>query len=288
MKIAIIGAGEVGRAYAQAVATQSSHVTFVCDPRPTDETLRMVSEAGLRLYPEVGDWLADADRVWLCVTGDLAPVVCRDVLKYVGQNVVIVDLTTASSQDKRDSYELAIQQGVDYVDAVILGAVATTGARTPMLAAGPTADAATREFVALGAPVRILATARAGDAAALKLLRTILTKGLEALAVECLVAAERQGVRNELYVAMADVDRTGFTNFLDMLVTTHVQHCSRRLHEVQRAESQLSALGLPASMLAASQDVFARSTQALDVTPPPANAQSDVAVALNWLSAAVG
>ena len=59
------------------------------------------------------------------------------------------------------------------------------------------------------------------DAAALKLLRTILTKGLEALAVECLVAAEKQGIRTELYDAMSDVEApAGFTNFLDMLVRT--------------------------------------------------------------------
>jgi 3-hydroxyisobutyrate dehydrogenase len=288
MNLAIIGGGEVGRAYAHAVATRSSHTAVVCDPRPKRPTLQLVDATGISLFREAGPWLSDMDRVWVCVTGDIATSVCRELLKFVRPGAVIVDLTTASPQDKRESFDLATEKGLGYVDAVILGAVALTGARTPLLAAGATAGAAMQEFVALGAPVRTFAQARAGDAAALKLLRTILTKGLEALAVECLVAAERQGVRGELYEAMSDVDATGFTRFLDMLVTTHVQHCTRRLHEVERAEVQLSSMGLPASMLAASQEVFARTTKAVGQAQPPAAASTDVTVALGWLSATAG
>ena len=140
-----------------------------------------------------------------------------------------------------------------------------------------------RDFAELDAPIRTLPQAKAGDAAALKLLRTILTKGLEALAVECLVAAEQEGIRAELYDAMSDVDAAGFTNFLDMLVRTHIQHSERRLHEVQRAEAQLTSLGLPASMLAASQRVFERTTRRPGELPP-AVTRSDVDAALKWLA----
>lgn len=287
MKIGIIGGGEVGRAYAQAAASSPEHEVTICDPYPKDETVQLADDQGIALLREAGPWLANMDRVWLCVTGDLASVVTRQLLEHVGSHAILVDLTTASSQDKRESFDLAAQQGVEYVDAVILGAIALTGARTPLLAAGAAADTAMREFVDLGAPVKTLPLAKAGDAGALKLLRTILTKGLEALAVECLVAAERQGVRAELYEAMADVDATGFTNFMDMLVTTHVQHCSRRLNEVVRAEAQLSSQGLPATMLAASQDVFTRTCDAVQHTPPPAGATTDVTQALAWLSTTV-
>ena len=50
MNIAIIGAGEVGRTYAKAVAEQSVHTAILCDPYPNDRTLRFVSEAGLELH----------------------------------------------------------------------------------------------------------------------------------------------------------------------------------------------------------------------------------------------
>jgi 3-hydroxyisobutyrate dehydrogenase len=283
MNLAIIGAGEVGRTYAKAVAEQSRHAVILCDPYPSDTTLRFVGEAGLDLYRQAGTWLADTDRVWLCVTGDLALPVCRDLLPYLKPATVLVDLTTAAPADKQTAFRLAAERRIQYVDAVILGAIALTGAATPLLAAGPTGEEAMRDFASFGAPIRVLPQASAGDAAALKLLRTILTKGLEALAVECLVAAEKQGIRTELYDAMSDVDAAGFTNFLDMLVRTHIQHAERRWHEVQRAQAQLTSLGLPATMLSASGEVFARTMRSAAASPPPGVATTDVRAALKWL-----
>ena len=283
MNIAIIGAGEVGRTYARALAEQSGQTAILCDPYPNAATLRLVGDVGLDLHRHAGPWLAEVDRVWLCVTGDLALPVCRDLLGQLRPGTVVVDLTTAAPGDKQTASALAAGQGVRYVDAVILGAIALTGAATALLAAGPDGEEAMREFVGFGAPVRLLPRAGAGDAAALKLLRTILTKGLEALAVECLVAAEKQGIRAELYDAMGDVDAVGFTSFLDMLVRTHVQHSERRWHEAQRAEAQLTSLGLPAAMLSASQQVFARTTAFAAQNPPPDVATTDVGAALTWL-----
>jgi len=283
MNIAIIGAGEVGRTYAKAVAEQSAHTAILCDPYPNDKALRLASEAGLELHRQAGPWLAAADRVWLCVTGDMALPACRDLLSHLRPAAVIVDLTTAAPADKQTAFHLAAEHHIQYVDAVILGAIALTGAATPLLAAGSAGDEAMRDFADLGAPIRVLPQARPGDAAALKLLRTILTNGLEALAVECLVAAEKQGIRAELYEAMSDVDAAGFASFLDMLVRTHIQHSERRWHEVRRAEAQLTSLGLPATMLSASQEVFARTTRSAAQNPPPGVATTDVNAALKWL-----
>jgi 3-hydroxyisobutyrate dehydrogenase len=137
MNIAIIGAGEVGRTYAKAVAEQSVHTAILCDPYPTGKTLRFVSEAGLELHRQAGTWLADTDRVWLCVTGDLALPACRGLLSHLRPAAVIVDLTTASPGDKQTASHLAAEHHIQYVDTVILGAIALTGAATPLLAAGP-------------------------------------------------------------------------------------------------------------------------------------------------------
>lgn len=283
MNIGIIGGGEVGRAYAEALASGTEHRVTVSTPRPTPAMVAIADANRIPLATAAGPWLAEMDRIWLCVTGDVASSVCAELLDHIKPGAVIVDLTTATPESKRSSFHLATDRGVGYVDAVILGAVALTGARTPLLAAGAEAADTLREFVALGAPVRTLPEAQAGDAAALKLLRTILTKGLEALAVECLVAAQQQGVRADLYEAMTDVDAIGFTNFLDMLVTTHIQHATRRLAEVERAEAQLAGMGFHTSMLAASQLVFTRTTEATGRQTPPVHATKDVTAALTWL-----
>src|SRR5688500_3858520 len=102
-------------------------------------------------------------------------------------------MTTASADDKRACAARLSEQGIAYVDVVIMGSVSSTGARTALLAAGDRANTVLRDFAVFGAPVKVMSGARAGDAAAVKLLRTILTKGLESLAVECFMAAEKQG-----------------------------------------------------------------------------------------------
>jgi len=288
MTVSIIGAGEVGRAYAKAIDEQGilDGEVDLCDPRPPLAAQELAAKTGIRIHAEPGTWLHDVDQVWLAVTGDLTLRVLEGLLPWLSRGTVVVDLTTASPADKRDAQERASAVGVRYVDAVILGAIALTGARTPLLAAGPHASKAMEPFMALGANVKCLPSASAGDAAALKLLRTILTKGLETLAVECLVAAEAQGVRAELYEAMSDVDDTGFTNFLDMLVRTHVVHAERRMHEVARAQQQLQNLGFPASMLAASEQVYARSVALREIDPPTSETERDVDEALRWLAKA--
>ncbi len=295
MTTAIIGGGEVGRAYAVGLVESAGEspgatgrpTVALCAPRPSEAVLALAdSHTGIVLHRGPGPWLRDVSQIWLAVGGDVSSSVLDELLPWLPSGATVVDLTTASPDDKRGADVRATRAGVRYVDAVILGAVALTGSRTALLAAGPHAAEATAPFVRLGAPVTCLPEAAAGDAAALKLLRTILTKGLEALAVECLVAAEQQGVREQLYEAMGDVDASGFTAFLDMLVTTHVVHAERRRREVERARSQLEALGLPSSMLAAADAVYARSLELRSRSEPPRDAHRDVTVALDWLSGA--
>ncbi len=131
------------------------------------------------------------------------------------------------------------------------------GAATPLLAAGPDAAAATAELAAIGAPVQVLPEAGPGDAAALKLLRSILTKGIEALGVDCLAAAEALGVREQLPVVLADIDIGGLTPFVEAVVGTHPLHAERRRHEVHRAGQQLAALGRPSALVDAVEARFA-------------------------------
>lgn len=283
MQIAIIGCGEVGRLYASAVATAGTSELTLCDSEPGDAARALAAELGVPLHEQPGPWLAEVDRAWVCVTGDVSPAVCGDLAPYLSSTAVVVDLTTASPQDKRAIDADLTAQGLAYVDAVIMGAVGLTGVKTPILAAGPFAEVVLAEFAALGASVRCLSDASAGDAAALKLLRTVLTKGVEALAVECLVAAEQQGVRTELSEVLADIDEAGFTHFLDAVVRTHVTHARRRGHEIHRAEAQLKTFGLPSLLMSASAERFDRTAKALAEYPPAPGVADHVDSAVAWL-----
>jgi 3-hydroxyisobutyrate dehydrogenase-like beta-hydroxyacid dehydrogenase len=77
------------------------------------------------------------------------------------------------------------QHGMAFVDVAITGAVQLHGAKTPLLCTGEKAGEVAELFTRLGTPIQVVGR-RPGDAAALKLLRSIFTKGLKALSIECL------------------------------------------------------------------------------------------------------
>lgn len=282
MRIAIIGCGEVGTAYARALLDAAAHDIVLVDPHPPRRMLELARSHHLTIHSAPGVVLGAADVVWLCVAGDLAHEVLADVLPWLRDGVRVVDLTTASPQDKRRSADLMSHLG-SYVDAVIMGAIAMGGVATPLLAAGPLAEAATAELVEIGAPVRCLADAGPGDAAALKLLRSVLTKGLEALGVECFAAAEQMGVRSELPAVLADIDSGGLTPFLEAVVRTHPLHAERRRLEVARAALQLADQGRPSGLVAATEARFAATSTALAQHPPAPGSVDDLDGALRWL-----
>jgi 3-hydroxyisobutyrate dehydrogenase-like beta-hydroxyacid dehydrogenase len=252
------------------------------DPRPSPAAQQLAEHLGAPMNESWEGCVADVDQVWLCVAGNLVVDICSALIGEIPNGTTVVDLTTAAADDKRLCATKLAAHGIQYVDLVIMGSVSTAGARTALLGAGDTMDDIAPYFSAFGAPVSVMAGGKPGDAAAVKLLRTILTKGLESLAVECFMAAETQGLRGALYDQLADFDETGIVKFLEMLVTSHVQHASRRLHEVQRAQDQLRKIGVPSVVLGGSESRFEITVAALQNTPPTHNA-GDVEGAVKWL-----
>lgn len=280
MKIAIIGCGEVGRIYARA-----AHEVFeveLCDSFPTPAAEDLAAEFGKELHAAPGRWTTDVSQVWSCVTGEAALAAVNQVLEFLEPGAAFVDMSTASAADKRAGAALCADKGVDYVDVAIMGAVGLAGAKTNLLLAGDTAEVAS-SLKSVGAQVKTLHASKPGDAITLKLLRTVLTKGLEALGVEALVAAEAQGVREQLYDVLADIDEAGFTSFLNAVVTSHVTHAERKLHEVNRAISQLKEDDLPASVIAGAKCRYAQTSRARTEDPPSAAEAESINGAVTWL-----
>lgn len=282
-RIAIIGLGEVGRCYAKPLH-EAGFELLLCEARPSAAAHELSTQLGLSLHPEVGDWLSSADWVLSCVTGSQALNVTSHVVKFARPAAGLADLTTASPEVKRNAAHLASRHGLRYVDTAIMGAISLNWVRTPLLAAGHGAAELKALLEAAGARVQVIQDGRAGDAISLKILRSVFTKGMEALSVELLTSAEKQGVREQLYAQLSDIDQTPLRSFIDMLVRTHVIHAKRRAHEVHDANNELNAQGLPSLVLPGVEQRFLDTAQKLDAHPlemPDPNIDQ----ALQWLLA---
>jgi 3-hydroxyisobutyrate dehydrogenase len=280
MKIAIIGLGEVGRCYARALHAGGLELE-VCDARPSPAALDLAVEWRRPVHNAVGAWLHECDLILSCVTGAHALGVVEQCLLQAHQGAVLCDLTTASPETKRTAARRASESKVRYVDIAIMGAISLSLERTPLLAAGDGAAEFASVLNTIGGRVKAVEGA-AGDAIALKILRSVFTKGMEALSVELLMAAEKQGVREKLYEQLRDIDETPLRTFIDMLVRTHVVHAKRRAHEVHDAAAELAKHGLPSLVLPGVESRFARTIDDLE-RGAPGQAEPDIDQALAWL-----
>ncbi|MDP4299351.1 NAD(P)-dependent oxidoreductase [Leptothrix discophora] len=287
MKIALVGLGEVGRIYADALRAAGLDLR-TCQARASlkaaADAAAAASDADADADADdtLGPWLADRDWILTCVTGSHTLEITRRCLALARPGATLCDLSTASPDTKRESARLAAAASLRYVDVAIMGAVSLAGARTPLLAAGDGAAELARWMSQAGARVQVIEGGRPGDAVALKLLRSAFTKGLEALSVELLVAAERQGLRAQLFEQLRDIDQTPLQDFLEMLVRTHVVHAGRRAHEVHEAAAELARHG-PASVVLPGVERRFQQTAAARAESPPPQAAPDMAQALAWL-----
>ncbi|MCU1728583.1 NAD(P)-binding domain-containing protein [Pseudomonas sp. 7P_10.2_Bac1] len=286
MKIGIVGAGEVGLTYARPWAA-AGHEIILCDLNPSPTAKAFAAELGLGVCTSIAEIAPECDIVVSCVFGTVSLVVAEQALAHMRKHALYIDMTTADPKQIRIAAERAAQSGIDYVDVAILGAIALTHEKTNLLGAGAGIDRALGLFAGIGAPLKSVDGGAAGDAAALKILRSVFTKGLEALTIECFMAAEKQGVTDKLHDALSDIDQASLRDFLGALIRTHVVHAPRRLKEVEEAERQLRAADMPVAVLPGVKDLFQRTAGQISSSPLETPAPT-VEQAFEWLFKANG
>jgi 3-hydroxyisobutyrate dehydrogenase-like beta-hydroxyacid dehydrogenase len=178
-----------------------------------------------------------ADVVLSINAAALALDVAASVAGTLAGDTLYADLNTASPQLKR---ELAKSLPVQFADVALAGVVPTSGLATPALASGAGAERFAELFRPLGMPVEVVG-AEAGDAAGLKLLRSVFMKGMAAAALESLAAADAAGaevrIRAEIASAIGEP-------LLERLLSGSREHAARRADEMLTAAAYLEMLGV--------------------------------------------
>lgn len=261
LRITIAGFGEVGRAYATALLAQGVQPRLF-HPAPRDSALRQAAELGLSLHSVAADAFSDCDVVLNVAPGTHALSVAGAAAPYLKEKgALFADLSSGAPADLRAAGGLF--EGAGYVDVAIMGAVSIHGHRTPLLASGSFASALASRLSPLGFTVEILPDSEPGDATALKLVRSVLTKGMDGVITECLLVAEALGLRQTLLANIGDLDRSKLSELIAMFIGTHAPHAQRRLHEMEAVESNLQNLGLKLIITPAVRERYERTVQML-------------------------
>ncbi|MGG5141595.1 DUF1932 domain-containing protein [Alcaligenes ammonioxydans] len=259
-RVALVGAGEVAHFYGAALTSAGVQVPFILVRRESAVARELAEQLGAQLCRQADARWRDLDGVLSAVTGTQAGAVARAVMPCLMTGALYMDLCTAEPQDMEGMAVLAQQYGVELADLAIMGSVPATGAQTALLAAGQGAGRAAAFWRAQGAPVRVL-PGQAGDAMRLKLLRSLMTKGLEALGIENLMLAERMGLRAELYEVLEDLNQRGLQDFMESCLRSHLVHGVRRRDEVLQVRRQLELAGIAPRVTNGVLDFFEHTAQ---------------------------
>jgi 3-hydroxyisobutyrate dehydrogenase-like beta-hydroxyacid dehydrogenase len=168
----------------------------------------------------------------------------------LGPVAVYADLNAAAPALKREVAEVV--GGERFADVALLGPVPARGLATPALASGEGAQAFADALEPLGMPVDVV-SARAGDAATLKLLRSVFMKGLAASAIESVRAADAAGHAEWL---KQEISAVIGRPLLDRLLVGSQAHALRRADEMEAARDLLVELGVEPRIAAASADLL--------------------------------
>jgi len=254
LRVAFVGFGEVASAFGAAIAARGLEVrAFDVRARPP--------LAGVRLLP-LAQALRDASVVLSTVTTSVAPEAARQCAPHLGEGQLYVDLNATGPEAKLEIERLVSPTGAAFVEGAILGAVGVSGANTEILLGGPHAKDAERLLAdQLGLNARFYSET-VGRASTFKMLRSVFSKGLEALLIEFLVAGERAGIREDLWREVTELTaRHPFAHSASNWVRTHATAHARRRVEMQQVAGVLRGLGLEPVMTAATEKFFERSAR---------------------------
>ncbi len=256
LAITLIGYGEVGQIFgAQLAALPSFRVTahdiLFEQPQARAVLAPVAQGAGVALAATLEDAVANADVVISAVTASAAAEVARQASALLRPGQFFVDLNSISPKAKQQGAALFAARGVAYVEAAVMASVPPYGLRVPMLLGGPDAAALQALMAPAGMAMALHSTA-IGGASAIKMCRSVIIKGLEALTVESMLCARHYGVEDEV---LASLDETfpsmDWQSQADYLVSRVVQHGRRRAAEVREVAHTVADAGLAPLMATA-------------------------------------
>lgn len=231
------------------------------DPERPAKRQRAV-DAGVRPLDSVGD-LAECELVLSLVTPAAAVAAVEAYAPHAVAGQRFIEMNSAAPVVKRDVDAVLTPRGVEVDDAVLTGGgIGLDGWRIPINVAGPTAEDSANRLLALGLNAKAIGS-EIGQAAAVKMLRGVIIKGLEALSVEAFTAAKAHGLDDVLMGAVSEaLDKGPIEDFLKMLLATHTVHCGRRSVEVDMIRQTVAESGLEPTMTTAMTSLFRRSAAA--------------------------
>ena len=256
-RIAFIGFGEAARAFLDGWRTDPGFMARVSaydiKTDSPDAQVRAGKEADYAAANVIGassahEAVASAEAVFSVVTADQAHEAALAALPRLMTGAFFFDCDSCAPQTKARTAAAVEAAGGLYVDVAVMAPVHPRLHRTPLLISGPHAEAAAPALAALNMQARIH-QGPVGAASAVKMIRSIMMKGLEALVCECVLAGTKAGVIETVLDSLDDTyPGFGWRKRSAYMLERVMTHGVRRAAEMREVALTVELLGLKGEM----------------------------------------
>lgn len=278
-RLAFIGFGEAGRCITEGLAREAGADIAVWDHMFSDPergpALRAGAEAtGARVADSAADAMSGAEIVFSAVTTDSSLAVAGGCAPDLPEGALYIDLNSTSPAMKRRIADVIEAEGGHMVEAAVMDTVPAHGHKVPLLLAGRKAGEAAARLNAFGMRAEAL-EGGIGKASTIKMCRSVFMKGLSAVMLECMMAADTAGATDELLDSIAgSLPGIDWRETVTKRLASAAIHAGRRAGEMREVAATLEELGIAPLMSRAAaarlQDTADSGLRAIAEANPPA------------------
>lgn len=260
VRLGFMGFGEAGYHFAKGLSKNGlagmvAYSRSGAKAGAGDPVRARAAEAGVELVKSPRELCRRADVILAVTPGRNALAALRSARRHLRPEQIYADLSAASVRAMEKAPGL-LEDGAVFVDAAIMGPVPVEGMKVLLLASGPRAGRLRELLTPHGLNIQAV-EGGAGAASAMKLLRAVFMKGITALLLETLEAAQRRGLREAVEAELVRwMNGMPFEQVIRRFVGSTAVHAARRAHEMADTMDLLKSLGSSTRMTRATKAWF--------------------------------
>jgi 3-hydroxyisobutyrate dehydrogenase-like beta-hydroxyacid dehydrogenase len=250
--VSFIGFGEAGQAIASGLRDAGIERIAAWDilfPDTAGTPLKAAAETmGVRTASSAADAVRETDMIISAVTAASSVDAARSVASHLIGNPYYLDINSVSPGRKQETARL-LGEDARYVDVAVIAPIHPARHRTPLLVSGPHVEEISPLLRELEMQFTVVSP-HIGSAAAIKMIRSVMIKGIEALTLECFLAATRAGVLEEVTTSLKNNYPTlDWIKIAAYNLERMASHGERRAAEMEESAKTLRELGLDPLMV---------------------------------------
>jgi 3-hydroxyisobutyrate dehydrogenase-like beta-hydroxyacid dehydrogenase len=257
-RVGLAGYGEVGKIFAGGLRPQVAQLAAwdlkLAAPSTAGLERAHAAQAGVQACNSMAQLCGQSDLLISAVTASNTLAVAQEAAAFLQPGTVFLDLNSASPGTKQQAAALVEARGGHYVEAGVMTSVPPYGIRVPMLLGGAKAAELAQLLTAWGMDAKAVSE-RLGVASAIKMCRSVMIKGLEALVIESYSTARAYGVEDHVLPTLQETfPSIDWSEQGAYFFNRVVQHGQRRAEEMREAANTVQEAGFAPSMAAAIAD----------------------------------